>query len=147
MDELALFIFEKKTYLDGLFFFVRIELHFPLIGHLNGDEAQSQGGGPLIKSSISIFLTVALKFKMFAATALEYLYDITGGDLFLRYCGSFSHVSSLWKMLLKLISSIPLSLSLSLKNCGSHCSSKQLAEMILIWIYKIIDMTLGLEQT
>ena len=72
---------------------------------LNGDEAQSHDGG---LSSISIFLTVALRLKIFAATSLEHLYDITSGDLFWKYCGTLSHVLLSCEMLLKLMWFIPL---------------------------------------
>ena len=37
---------------------------------MNGDEVQPHDGGLLIKSTISIFLTVALKSKIFSAKVL-----------------------------------------------------------------------------
>ena len=75
---------------------------WPSGAYQSGDEAKSQDGGLLTKSSVSTFLTVALKFKIFTAIMLEYLYDITdtGGDRFRKHCGT-SHVLLSCKMLLQ----------------------------------------------
>ena len=78
---------------------------------------------------------------------LELLYGITDGNLFQKYCETFSHVLLSCKMLLKLMSFIPWFVNISFRKLRISLQFKSFLtgrNNLNLYISKFIDIILAL---